>query len=436
MAVTYVKKECSKLTVTTVDCMVRFLHLADVHLDTAFEGRSDALRTHLQEALRIAFRRAVDCAIDEDVHAVLIAGDLFDDDRLSVATEAFLVDQIERLTDAGIDVVYATGNHDPGGQGFRAAKIDWPAGFHYVDTHTPTPIELTGSDESPRATVVAAGHVASQEETNLAAQFPDADGDVPHVALLHAHVTSASQVEAHDRYAPCTVEDLQAGGYDYWALGHIHTRQQVHEDPPAWYPGNLQGRTPRETGARGGLLVTLRRNQEPEVTFRPFAPTRWEHLQLDDLEDVETVQALVQRIRSTHREKARTATATDWLLRVDLSGPCPLADRLSTSDQVDELEQVTAERLDVRDVEIRTQQLTPPVDVEAFRDDTHLVSELLDLLDAAYTQDEVLDTVAPDALAGLADETPKARRTYLRSLLKGLDREAVARLVEEEGHNQ
>ena len=411
--------------------MVRLLHLADVHLDTAFEGRSDALRSHLRTALRTAFERAVDCAIDEDVHAVLLAGDLFDDDRLSVTTEAFLVEQVARLDDAGIDTVYVTGNHDPGGSGFRAAKIDWPARFHYVDTREPTTIELTDADGSPRATVVAAGHVDAHEDANLAAQFPAAEGPAPTIGLLHAHVTSASQVEAHDRYAPCSVEDLQAPGYDYWALGHIHTRQRVDEAVPAWYPGNLQGRSPRETGARGGLLVTLD-GGAPTVDFRPFAPTRWEHLGIDELGDVDTVQALVQKAEAAHRAQARDATAADWLLRVTLRGPCPMADTLSTPDQVEELEAVMARRLsgDVRDVEVRAQRVVPPVDPDQYRDDTHLLGEVLDLLDRARTDDDVLDAVAPDVVAGAPDD-PEARRDYLRTLLDGLDREAVSRLVDE-----
>jgi DNA repair exonuclease SbcCD nuclease subunit len=418
--------------------MVRILHLADVHLDTAFEGRSSALRDHLRDALRTAVERTVDCAIDEDVHAVLLAGDLFDDDRLSVRTEAFLVDQVQRLDDAGIDTVYVTGNHDPGGSGFRAAKIDWPDRFHYVDERSPTAIELTDSRGDPRATVVAAGHVDAHEEANLAARFPEAEGPAPTIGLLHAHVTSASQVEAHDRYAPCTTEDLRAPGYDYWALGHIHTRQQVDETANAWYPGNLQGRSPRETGARGGLLVTLEDGTEPDVDFRPFAPTRWEHLTLDDLDDLETVQALVQRVQRAHRETAEGTSATDWLLRVTLRGPCPMADDLAAADQVEELEQVLADRLDsesssgqaVRDVEVRTRALVPPVDPDAYRDETHLAAEVLDLLDRARTDDETLDAVAPDALAGGPDDDPEARRAYLRSLLDGLDREAIARLVE------
>lgn len=421
--------------------MVRFLHLADVHLDTAFEGRSAALRDHLRDALRTAFERAVDCAIDEDVHAVLLAGDLFDDDRLSVATEAFLVDQVQRLDDAGIDTVYVTGNHDPGGSGFRAAKIDWPDRFHYVDDRSPTTIEVTGPDGTPRATVVAAGHVDAHEDTNLAARFPEAEGPGPTIGLLHAHVTSASQVAAHDRYAPCTSEDLRAPGYDYWALGHIHTRQQVDEQANAWYPGNLQGRSPRETGARGGLLVKLDDGAAPDVEFRPFAPTRWDALVLDDLDDVKTVQALAQRAQSAYRETAEadasgSATATDWLLRVVLRGPCPLADELASPDQVQELEQVMSERLSlgsgqtVQDVEVRTRHLVPPVNPDEYRDETHLAGEVLALLERARTDDDPLDDVAPDVLAGCSDDDPEARRAYLRSLLDGLDREAIARLIE------
>lgn len=77
--------------------MFRFLHLADVHLDTTFLCRTAALRSRLRDALREAVKRAVDCAIEEDVHAVLVAGDLFDNERLSFATEQFLSEQLSRL---------------------------------------------------------------------------------------------------------------------------------------------------------------------------------------------------------------------------------------------------------------------------------------------------------------------------------------------------
>ena len=67
--------------------MFRFLHLADVHLDTRFLGWSGALRELLKESQLRAFKRAVDTALTEKIDSVLIAGDLFDNERLSLATE-------------------------------------------------------------------------------------------------------------------------------------------------------------------------------------------------------------------------------------------------------------------------------------------------------------------------------------------------------------
>ena len=65
----------------------------------------------------MAFRRLVDLSLSERVDAVLIAGDLFDDERLSFQTERFLLEQLHRLDSERIPVVYATGNHDPGREG-------------------------------------------------------------------------------------------------------------------------------------------------------------------------------------------------------------------------------------------------------------------------------------------------------------------------------
>ena len=108
----------------------RFIHIADVHLDTPFASRSEALRERLREAAREAFRRAADLAISQKVDAFLIAGDLFDGDRLSFATERFLLQQLDRLHEGGVSVYYACGNHDPGGA--RIDGMPWPPGVHDI----------------------------------------------------------------------------------------------------------------------------------------------------------------------------------------------------------------------------------------------------------------------------------------------------------------
>lgn len=418
--------------------MFTFLHLADVHLDTAFDGRTTDLRARMRQSLRTAFRRAVDLAIDEAVDAVLIAGDLFDDERLSFATEVFLVDQCQRLADAGIACIYATGNHDPGGSGFRAGQIDWPDNVRYVDSPQPVTFELSGPNGAPRARVTAAGHASAREGDNLAARFPTAaDDGVVHVGLLHAHVTSATGVDRHDRYAPCTADDLRASGYDYWALGHIHNRQQVDADAHAWYAGSLQGRSPRETGPRGGLLVRVEPGRAPSVRFVDLAPVRWEQVVLGDLDDVATVSELqaevreaLDRLRDADDAQPRSSGAPrEWLVRLRLTGPSPLADELASTDDVFELESVLADRLDLLDVEIRTGDLTPPVDVDAFRGETHLAGEVLDLIDRAVSDDDVLDEVTPEVLASVSGESEEECRDALRSMLHDMDRRAISRLV-------
>ncbi len=93
---------------------MRFIHAADLHLDTAFVARSEEVRTRLRQASRDALRRLVDLALSEEVDAVLLAGDLFDGDRISFQTERLLAAEVSRLAEASIPVVYATGNHDPG----------------------------------------------------------------------------------------------------------------------------------------------------------------------------------------------------------------------------------------------------------------------------------------------------------------------------------
>ncbi|HKL77473.1 MAG TPA: metallophosphoesterase, partial [Gammaproteobacteria bacterium] len=110
----------------------RFLHLADLHLDTAFTGRTDAVRQALRRATHDAFEAAVTTAIERGAHAVLLAGDVFDGDLLTFATERFLLDGCRRLGEAGITVVYCTGNHDPGGANQRVRAMDWPDNVHLV----------------------------------------------------------------------------------------------------------------------------------------------------------------------------------------------------------------------------------------------------------------------------------------------------------------
>lgn len=410
---------------------MRFLHLADIHLDTPFAGRSRELRERLRSASREAFRRAVDLALDEDVHAVLLAGDLFDGASLSFATEGFLLDELKRLTRAGIPVVYATGNHDPSTLAGRAHALDWPDGMTVVGGPEPVRREISDREGRTVGAVVAAGHEGPAVTDDLASGFPRPTGTLPEVALLHAQVVTARGRDVHERYAPCELSTLEDSGYAYWALGHVHLRQRVSATPESWYPGNLQGRNPRETGAKGGLLVDLSEPETPRIEFRPLAPIRWERLVVDRLEGVRTLDALARTVETAWRDEREAdpgLPGTEWLVRVELRGASPLCDTLRRPEDRTALEEMLKGELGLLDAELRTEAVHPPVDPDAHLERQDVLGEALRLLRQARTDAEVLRRVRPDELAGV---TPgEDEDAYLRSLLEGLDGELVARMLE------
>ncbi|HSR41433.1 MAG TPA: DNA repair exonuclease [Longimicrobiales bacterium] len=411
---------------------MRFVHLADVHLDTPFGARSGHVRERLREAAREAFRRAVGLAVEEGAHAFLVAGDLFDGARLSFQTERFLMAELARLASAGVQVIYATGNHDPGRGGQRAHSLEWPEGVTAIREAEPVTVEVRAPDGRVVGRVTGAGHETDREERDLSSSFPRPAGGVPEVALLHTQVVGARQAEAHDRYAPSELDALRRSGHDYWALGHVHLRQELSASPPVWYPGSLQGRGPGETGARGALLVELGEGGDASVEFRPLCPVRWERLGVRGLGSARSVDALAGAVEAAWRnarEGDPGLPGTEWLLRVELQGPCPLHRELSREEDRRVLEEDVAARLGLLAAEVRVGGLHPPVDPDANRDRQDVLGEALRLLAELEEDDVALLELRPEELAG----APRDEAAYLRSLLEGLDGEATARLLDRSG---
>ena len=107
---------------------------------------------------------------------------------------------------------------------------------------------------------------------NLAATFPEPEMGMLNIGLLHSNVGGSPE---HDNYAPCTIDQLRNKGYDYWALGHIHTRNFIEDDPWVIYPGNIQGRHMRETGEKGCVLVSVKDSVIQKVESRTLDVMRW-----------------------------------------------------------------------------------------------------------------------------------------------------------------
>jgi len=411
---------------------MRFLHVADVHLDTSFAGRSESARQRLREASREAFRRAVDLAVREEVHAFLVAGDLFDFDRLSLRTERFLLDQMGRLAEQGITVVYATGNHDPGAAPSGPRRLPWPQNVHVASDATPRRILVNDSSGEPVGYVTAAGHASAEERADLSRAFPRPTGELPQVALLHTQVHHSFGAQQHHAYAPSELSFLLRSGYDYWALGHVHERQGLSLDPPIWYAGSLQGRTHAERGERGALLVDLTDREAPTVEFRPLAPVRWETLVADRLDGVRSLDELLRHLQLAwegERRREGRAGALEWMVRVVLTGPCPLWAELRSEEDTEHVASELRELLGVLEVSVSAEGVHPVLAIREYATRVDVLGEALRLCDALRQGRAKLDVSAGD-FAGIGGDEGHSVDAYVRSLLDGADGELVARLVE------
>ena len=414
--------------------MIKFLHLADVHLDTVFLNRDSKLRSVLRKALRDTFKAGVDLALASGCHAMLIGGDLFDNQTLSFMTEKFLLSEMERLAQGQVQVFYATGNHDPSGSRYRVKQLRWPDNVHIFTTHTPESYPLVNQDGQVLAQIVGTGHESSRVGENLAYRFPQVTDDqgIPQIAVLHTMVTGSSGDTEHERYAPCSLQDLSEKGYSYWALGHVHKRAVLSENPYIVYPGNLMGRNAKESGSKGAYLVEIDDYGQVKLSFHALASLCWLNLTLNNLDEAVSLEKLEQLIVSfVEKHLLENPVEGKLFLRLKLEGLCPMYRELFVPENLLALEENIRDLLSVEYLELGQEGLTPPLCPEKYKQGTHVLSEVLTLLEKAENDESVLLQMAPEELAGLPGNVElKAKVEYLRLLLQGLDYEAVARLVE------
>jgi DNA repair protein SbcD/Mre11 len=291
---------------------MKILHAADLHIDSPLRGLS-RYEGAPEEDLRLATRRALEnlvrLAIELPVDAVLLAGDVYDGDWRDYSTGLYFSRQMAALGRAGIRVYMISGNHDAQNRMMRT--LNPPGNVHVFTTDRPDTVR----DEKAGLAVHGQGFAEWDLSENLAVGYPARENGLFNVGLLHTGLEGG--YADHKRYAPCTVADLQARDYDYWALGHVHTRQILSQEPWIVYPGNIQGRHARETGPKGCTIVTVDGELRIEsVVHHDLDTARWEHLDVDvtGLDDADHVLGRVRQRFQEIPEERLTA------VRVTLSG--------------------------------------------------------------------------------------------------------------------
>jgi DNA repair protein SbcD/Mre11 len=253
----------------------KFIHAADLHLDSPLVGLArypGAPADNIRGSTRRALTNLVDLAIAEEVAFVVIAGDLFDGAGRDYHTALFVGAEASRLRGAGIPVVIASGNHDAAS--ILTKQLRPPDNVKIFGTGKATSIVL----ENVPVVIHGQGFARRELFDNLAAGYPAPHAGLLNIGLLH---TSVDGREGHAGYAPCTLAELLSKGYDYWALGHIHSRETLSEDPWIVFSGCTQGRHINETGAKGATLVSVDGDAISTVEHRDLDVLRWAQVRID-----------------------------------------------------------------------------------------------------------------------------------------------------------
>lgn len=297
---------------------IRFLHAADIHLDSPLRGLDSdegAPVERIRNATRRALGNLVDLALAEDVALLLIAGDIYDGDWPDYRTGIFFLQQMARLTRAGKRVIAIRGNHDAQNRMTRTLRP--PEGMTLLDHDKPQTVELPHLGIAVHGQSFAAPDVTA----NLVHAYPRPVAGLLNIGLLHTCLEQTGGV--HSRYAPCTRADLEALNYDYWALGHIHARTEVSKHPWIVFPGNLQGRHVNEPGEKGATLVTVQAGRVVAAEHRVLDDFRWARVSAD-LTGCTTEMAALQTVAAPLAEALAAAEGRGLAVRVTLTGATPL----------------------------------------------------------------------------------------------------------------
>lgn len=302
-----------------------FLHAADLHIDSPLVGlvRYDGAPVdELRAATRRAFENLVDAAVSREVAFVVLAGDLFDGDWKDYGSGLWFSSQLRRFSKAAIPVFLIRGNHDA--ESRVQKKLALPDGVKEFPSRAPKTFKLKELGVALHGQSFAEAHVTE----NLSLGYPDAAPGMLNIGVLH---TGLEGYEGHGVYAPCTEEDLVSKGYDYWALGHIHKREVRRKDPWIVFPGNIQGRHARETGAKGATLVHVEGGKIQELEELHVDVSRWAHVRVDVGGTASEDDAL-QSVEVAIRGELASADGRPLAVRVTLTGATALdgAFRLDT----------------------------------------------------------------------------------------------------------
>lgn len=406
--------------------VIRFIHTADLHLDRPYHNLSalpESLYERVMSAPFKALHNLITCAIEHEVDFIIISGDVFDGSNPSLRAEHRFYKEILRLTPYGIPVYLVHGNHDPLDR-LRSLEP------HPLIVRFPEQVNVEKYQKPNRPIVYLYGfsYPTRHVHDSMTAFYKKESGADFHIGILHGYLRGSSE---HEPYAPFSVQELAEKNFNYWALGHIHQRQQLSETEPIFYSGSPQGLSIKETGDKGINLVTLS-EKGANVTFLSTAEFLFETVKLD-ISHVTTLQQLIQNInimKETRREDGKPCLLQLKLegqgdLHKDLQDPNVRAEILETVHDGEEDQQIFCWVLEIH---VQTSPFYPR---EQWNKEAHFLGDLIRMVDQTESIEPLTSELFKHSLGKRYLDSLSGEEE--NELLLEAEQLVIRRLMDEEG---
>ncbi|MBM7659936.1 DNA repair exonuclease SbcCD nuclease subunit [Bacillus mesophilus] len=365
---------------------ITFLHAADLHLDSPYIGLKhlpESLLNRVQESTFISLERIINLAIKKKVDFIILAGDLFDSEQRSLRAQIRLRTELSRLEQEGIAAYIIHGNHDPLNGDW--IKLEWPSNAHFFNENIEAKPYIREGEQV--ATLYGFSYLDKAVTENKAIQYEKETKEGYHIAILHGTISSNTD---HNPYAPFILSDLNNKGFDYWALGHIHSRQILQTEPPVIYPGNIQGRHRKEAGEKGCMYVSMS-ELGTSYSFVATCDILWEHLKIT-ASDIQTIDDLIHKCKTELEEYRKAQQAV--ILQLEIYGNSELSTIIYqhgvTEDVLEILNEGEATRTDFIWVNSLDFKIDVMKDKETLKGELHFLGDLLQHFEDYNNFDEAL----------------------------------------------
>jgi len=427
-----------------LDGSFSFIHAADLHLDSPFRGfeqitdLDESGRENILARLRnctfSAFTNIVRACVQNEVDFLVLSGDIFDLAGRSLRAQLRFRDAVDELAQRNIKVFVAWGNHDS--DGGAGDQLSWPENVYFF-----TPGEVGSYEVIRRGREIARVYGISYPRRDVAENYAlrfRRDPKAPFaVGVLHCNVGG---IPGHENYSPCQLNDLLQSRFDYWALGHVHTRRVLNNYGPCIvYPGNPQGRHPREGAEKGCYLVQVSGNGLIHLRFLPVDVVRWKESTVSIAgmsNEGELLNTLVEKLEEEQKGHADKAVVA----KIRLVGRGRLHRQLHNENVLrDLLGELRARFAPIRENFVWPESIRCltgiPIDKEALRCSATLLGDLLTLSEDKTRDNELYATFQQSLLPleeRIYKHLPVPGEVELAELLEAAEDLAVDLLWEEE----